>query len=87
MTAPDQPCIFQKLSRIAGLASRAYGLDGNAAQLMIMQIVGSMAAGTVNVRGIDGTDCTASFDLALVCGERALVHGAQMAVQLTFYLW
>ena len=43
MTAPsDQLCISPELNRIVGLVSRGFGINPDAARMMVVQIIGEI---------------------------------------------
>ena len=79
--AEDAPPIrISESDRLASVVSRGHAIDADAAKLMPLQLVGAFAGRTTVIRSVDGLVCSAGFDLAMIGSDRAMVHGATMAL-------
>ena len=78
--APTPPIRVSESDRLASLVNRGYGIYPDAAKLMPLQLVGAIAGRTRATRSVDGVVCTPGFNLAMIGSDRAMVHGATMAL-------
>ena len=86
-TAPDTiskdtnaPVRVSESDRFASFLNRGYGIYPDAAKLMPLQLVGAIAGRTRATRSVDGVVCTSGFNLAMIGSDKAMVHGATMAL-------
>ncbi len=79
--AADAPPIrISESDRLASVVSRGHAIDADAAKLMPLQLVGAFAGRTRVTRSVDALVCSAGFNLAMIGSDRAMVHGATMAL-------